>query len=239
MKKAHLFTFFFALLGLSVTAQSLQEVLTYYEENTGGLSRWQSLQSTRITGKASQMGMEFPFTLIQARPNKQKLMVDIQGSKLVEAFDGSVAWTINPFMGGSTPTKKSPDETRESMKQMFEDELLGYASKGHTASLGERETVEGVNCIVVKLVTKEGDERIYYFDPENYVPIMVKTFATSGDMKGMAMEQYLSDYQEVEGLMMPFSMTTKVMGQTVANLKFTKIECNVPVQDSEFAFPGK
>ena len=160
------------------------------------------------------------------------------GMQYVEAFDGKTAWTINPFVGGTTPTKKSDEESTEAAKQLFEDKLVNYAKKGHKVSLEGREEVEGVNTMIVKLSTAEGDDYFYYFDPENHVPIMVKSFATTGEMKGMAVEQYMSDYQAVNGLMMPHSMTTKVSGQVVASLTFTSIEFNVPVTDAEFSFPG-
>lgn len=223
---------------ISVTAQSVDDLLKKYYETVGTAEQWQSLKSTKTIGKANQMGMEFPFTLIQARPNKQKMTVDIQGSQLVEAFDGTTAWTINPFVGGTTPTKKSDEETKEAAKQLFEDKLVNYKKKGHKVSLEGRETIEGVNTMVVKLSTAEGDDYFYYFDPENHVPIMVKSFVTSGEMKGTAVEQYLGDYQEVSGMKMPHSMTTKVSGQVLMNLTFKSIEVNVPVNDSEFKFPG-
>lgn len=222
----------------TLQAQSLDEVLQNYYSNIGGLDNWKALQSTKMTGRANQMGMEFPFTMVMTRPNKQKLVVDIQGSKLIEAFDGQTAWTINPFMGGTVPQKKSDEESTEAAKQMFEDGLMDYARKGHKASLEGTEEVEGVKAMVVKLTTKDGDDRFYYFDPESYVPIMIKSFASAGQMKGMPVEQYLSDYDEVDGMMMPHSMTTKVNGQVVAQLTFDKIETNVEVNDAQFAFPG-
>ncbi len=224
---------------VQVQAQSADQLVRKYQEAVGGLERWQALQTTRITGKAIQMGMEFPFSLVQARPNRQKLEVDIQGSKLVEAFDGQTAWTINPFMGSSTPTKKSAEESTEAAKQMFEDKLLNYAAKGHKVTLEGRETVEGTETWVLRLTTAEGDDHFYYLDPDHYVPVKVKSFATTGQMKGMAVEQYLSDYQEVEGMMMPFAMTTKVSGQTILAMTFDEIACNVPVKDEDFAFPGQ
>lgn len=238
MKKL-LFLFILALsFGSTVSAQSVDDLLKKYYETAGGAEQWKSLKSTKTIGKANQMGMEFPFTMVQTRPNKQKLVVDIQGMQYVEAFDGKTAWTINPFVGGTTPTKKSDEESTEAAKQLFEDKLVNYAKKGHKVSLEGREEVEGVNTMVVKLSTAEGDDYFYYFDPENHVPIMVKSFATTGEMKGMAVEQYMSDYQAVNGLMMPHSMTTKVSGQVVASLTFTSIEFNVPVTDAEFSFPG-
>ncbi len=221
-----------------VQAQSLDEVLKKYYHNVGGLENWQALQSTKMTGRANQMGMEFPFTMIMSRPNRQKLVVDIQGSEYVEAFDGTTAWTINPFMGGTAPQKKSSEESTEAGKQMFEDDLMDYAKKGHKASLEGEEEVDGTRTLVVKLTTQAGDDRFYYIDAENFVPLMIKTFANTGQMKGMPVEQYLSDYDEVDGMMMPHSMTTKVNGEVVAQLTFDKIETNVPVTDDLFAFPA-
>lgn len=238
MKKI-LFLFILGIsLGFTVSAQSVDDLLKKYYETAGGVEQWKTLKTTKTIGKANQMGMEFPFTMVQTRPNKQKLVVDIQGMQYVEAFDGKTAWTINPFAGGTTATKKSDDESTEAAKQLFEDKLVDYAKKGHKVSLEGREDVEGVNTMIVKLSTAEGDDYFYYFDPENYVPIMVKSFATAGEMKGMAVEQYMSDYQAVNGLMMPHSMTTKVSGQVVASLTFNSIEFNVPVKDADFTYPG-
>ena len=84
----------------------------------------------------------------------------------MEAFDGQTAWTINPFMGGTEPQKKSAEESTEAGKQMFEDDLMDFARKGHKASLEGTEEVDGVKAMVVKLTTKDGDDRFYYFDPE-------------------------------------------------------------------------
>ncbi|HRW76779.1 MAG TPA: hypothetical protein P5563_12800 [Saprospiraceae bacterium] len=64
----------------AMQAQSLDEVLQNYYTNIGGLDNWKALRSTKTIGRASQMGMEFPFTMVMTRPNKQKLVVDIQGS---------------------------------------------------------------------------------------------------------------------------------------------------------------
>ena len=238
MAKRIVLFFLSGFLAVGLSAQSLDEVLTNYYENIGGVDAWKSLQSTKTVGTANQMGMEFPFEMVMTRPNKQKLTVDIQGQQFVEAFDGSTAWTINPFMGGTEPQKKSDEESREAAKQMFEDDLIDYSAKGHKAMIEGKEEVDGMQTIVVKLTTKDGDDRFYYFDPENYVPIMIKSFSTSGQMKGMAVEQYLSDYQEVCGMMMPHSMTTKVQGQVVAQLTFSEISCDVSVDDSTFTFPG-
>ena len=78
---------------------------------------------------------------------------------------------------------------------------------------------------------------IYYFDTENFVPIMMHEEVMNGPGKGMIMEAKMSDYQEVEGLYMPFSLSQGVKDQPGQPLTITSIELNVEADDSEFKFP--
>ena len=239
-----LYTFILAVM-LSLTssailnAQTADEIIDTYLENTGGKDAWRTVKSMKITGNGAQMGMNFPLTVYAKYPNKNKVVVDIQGKQMIEAFDGEVAWTINPFMGGTEPTKKTPEEAAEAAKETFEDDLLDYAEKGHTVSLEGTEEVDGVNAHKLKLTKKSGDEVMYFFDPDDLVPIMVRNFPQAGPMKGQTIETYSSDYQEVDGLFVPFSIEQKVGGQTMMTMTADKIELDVEIEDSSFSFPKK
>ena len=78
---------------------------------------------------------------------------------------------------------------------------------------------------------------MHFFDAENYVPIMVVTYARSGPGKGQEIKTYLSDYQEVDGLMMPFFVEAKMNGQTMQKITIEKWTLNEPMEDSIFSFP--
>ncbi len=230
---------FFAVVGLQAGAQNItvEELLRNYYEAVGGPEQWKNLNSMKFIGSGENMGMNFPVVVYSMRPNLQKVEVDIQGKKFVDAFDGETAWTINPFMGGLEPQKKTEEETKEAAKQMFEDELVNYAEKGHSVSLEGTEEVEGVQAIKLKLTKKDGDEVYYFFDPEAYVPIMQRQYIKFGPMKGQPVETYFSDYDEVEGMYFPFSIVQKVNGQVVMNMRADSIELNPPLDKSIFAFP--
>ena len=58
-------------------------------------------------------------------------------------------------------------------------------------------------------------------------------------MKGQFSETYYSDYQEVEGLMFPFFMETKMDGQSIQKLTLSSIKLNYVFPDEHFAFPKK
>jgi hypothetical protein len=218
---------------------SVDEILENYFEAIGSPEAWKGKTTMKITGTSENMGMSFPVTVYAMPPNLQKVEVNIQGQQYVEAFDGEVAWTINPFMGSTEPTQKTEDETKEAAKQKFEDEFIDWKEKGHSLSLEGTEEVDGVETIKLKMVKNTGDEVIYFFDPENYVPIMMRSYISSGPMKGKAVDSYMSDYQEVDDVVTPFSLMQKVDGQTFMNMKMEKVEFNVPMEKSMFEMPKK
>jgi hypothetical protein len=220
-------------------AQSLDDILNKYYESIGGVEAWKSKISMRITGTTDGGGMTLPLTVMTMRPNMQRVEVDIQGQKFVESFDGEVAWTINPFMGGTEATRKTDEEAKEAAKNNFEDELIDYKVKGHTVSLEGKEDIAGAPAYKVKMVKQSGDEVYYFFDTEAYVPVMMRSFIGSGPMKGKAVETYVSDYQEVDGVMVPFAMEQKMDGQTFMNMKATKVEFNYPMEKESFMMPSK
>lgn len=217
---------------------SVDDILNTYFENIGGLDNWKALTSIRIDGKMVQMGMEFPGVVTQVPPNKQHMDVNIQGQQLVQAYDGETAWWINPFMGAAD-AQPMPDEMAEEFKkETFEDSFIDYAKKGHTVEYTGDVEVDGVMCHELKLTKKDGTIEFHYFDPEYMIPIMVKTTIDSGQMKGQTVETYFSDYEEVEGLMMPKHTESRVGGATQFTLIAVNIEINVEVDESLFAFPG-
>lgn len=233
---------FIALLGLTALnaqqALSADEILAKYFEGTGGLAKWKSLSSLKMEGVMAMGPMEFPGTIYQKAPNKQRIVVNIQGQTLVQAYDGVKAWWINPFMGGTDP-QPMPDEMAEDMtKQTFESEFIDYAAKGHQVEYTGVEEVEGAKCNVLKLTKKNGDVEFHYFDQEYNVPIMVKTTISSGDAKGQFVETYVSDYQEVEGVMMPHFIETKFNGQTQQKITIKSIVVNEEMADDLFSFPA-
>jgi len=232
-------TFAFLFIGTSIGQDvSVDDIIDTYFENIGGKEGWRNVKSMRITGEGIQMGMKFPLTVLAKEPNLQIVNVEVQGMSIVEAYDGEVAWATNPFGGSTEPTKKSDEETAEAAKESFQDDLLDYKEKGHTVSLEGTEEYEGSETYKLKLVRADGEERIYFFDTELMIPLAVRSTPKSGQMKGQTIDAVSGDFQEVDGLMVPFSLKQKIGGQTAMEMISSKVEFNVPISDEEFSFPG-
>lgn len=235
----------FLFIGNPVFSQTVDDVINKYIKQIGGVEKWKAVKTMKTTAKVKVQGMDLPLTITQKAPNMMKGSVVFQGKEMVQpGFDGKTAWSTN-FM--TMKPEKSDDETSKNSideSQML-DPFIDYAARGYKASLEGSETVEGTDCHKVKLVRKpifvdgkeEINESFYFFDKENNVPILVRQTSKKGQAKGSVVETVLSDYQEVNGLFLPFSMTIKYNGQVGQSIVTEKVEFNVDVDDKIFAFP--
>ena len=246
MKIRALTTLLFFGLGLGLQAQTVDEIIANYFENTGGVAKWKALQGLKISAKVNQGGMEIPLEIVQLKDGRQFVMYSLQGKELKQGvFDGTTLWSTN-FM--TMKAEKSDAETTENFKQdigEFPDPFLMYKERGLTVELLGKETVEGSETFKIKLTKKpikvdgvQTDNIVfYYFDTENFVPLMMEAEIKSGQAKGMISQIKWSDYQEVGGLMMPFSMSQGVKDGGSQPLTITAYELDPKVDAAAFTFP--
>lgn len=244
---------FFTLFGLvlafavqGLQAQTVDEIIDTYFENTGGKDQWEKLEGLKLSAKVNQMGMEIPLDIVQLKSGKQLTEINFQGQSIKQGvFDGNVLWSINMM---TQKPEKSDQETTDNVKREmgdFPDPFLNYKDKGYIAELIGKEEIDGAECFKIKLTKKplviDGNEvenvSFYFFDTENFVPIVVHSEIKSGPMKGQVSEIKMSDYQEVEGLYFPFSMVQGLKGQEGQTITFDQISINPEIEDSEFDFP--
>jgi outer membrane lipoprotein-sorting protein len=224
--------------------QTADEILAKYLENTGGVEKWKAIKTIKTEGKATFPQGEIAMTIYRKAPNKAKSVMSVQGKEIITgAYDGTTAWSLNPFAGGTDPVKLDAEAEKDLEDQFVEDSFIDYKKKGHAVTLEGKEEIEGVQCYKIKLEKNKNNDKedvteIFYFDSENYVPIMRKSFGRSGPQKGMEMQSYLSDYQEVSGLMVPFAIEQRIAGQSF-KVAISKITINENIDDSVFAFPKK
>lgn len=225
----------------SLTAQTADEIIQNYFENTGGYENWDDLEGVKMTGVAKTQGMDIPIEIYQLEDGKQLIKIDVQGQQLTQlAFDGETAWTTN-FM--TMKPEKSDSETTENIKRQandFPSPFFDYKEKGYELELMGTETMEGTEVYKMKLtqepVLVDGKEEpnvsYYYFDTENNVIIASENEIKMGPMKGQTNKSTLSGYQEVDGLYFPFDLT--MMGSSIS---IEKIELNPEIDDDMFEFP--
>ncbi|MGB5236942.1 MAG: outer membrane lipoprotein-sorting protein [Flavobacteriaceae bacterium] len=236
------------LLTLAIPAQSqtVDEILSNYFENVGGLENLKNLQGIKMKAKVTQQGMEIPLEITQLKDGRQMTVISFQGQEIKQGvYDGEVLWSTN-FM--TMKAEKSDAETTENFKlntNDFPDSFVDYKEKGYTAEYIGTETFDGTETYKIKLIKEpvtvdgnsEEDISFYFFETENYVPIAMQSEVKTGQMKGMTQEVTMSDYQEVDGLYFAFSMTQGIKDGQSQPVIIESIELNPEVNDEAFAFP--
>ncbi len=246
MKKL-LLLFILSISSAAIQAQSADEILAKYFENTGGIDKWRALTGLKMSAKVNQMGMDIPLTIYQMKDGRQATVITFQGKEIKQGvFDGTTLWSTN-FM--TMKAEKSDAESTENFKANlgdFPDPFLDYKSKGYKVELVGKETVDGAECFKIKLTRKpitvdgkpEENSSFYFFDANDYVPVMVENEVKSGPGKGMASQNKMSDYQEVNGMLFPFSMSMTMKGAGQAqSIITTAVELNPAVDAAMFTLP--
>lgn len=230
----------------ALQAQSADEIIDTYFENTGGKDAWRKVSGMRMKAKVNQGGMEIPIEIVRLKDGRQLTSITFQGQTLKQGvYDGEVLWSTNMM---TQKAEKSDAESTENFKKEindFPDPLLDYKDKGYAVEFMGKEDFNGTETFKIKLtqepVVVDGQElesvSYYFFETENYVPIAVQEEIKQGPAKGMISEITLSDYQEVDGLYMPFTMTQGVKGQPGQPITMDSVELNPKIADSEFSYP--
>jgi len=228
------------LLAPIAHAQSVDDILAKHYEACGGLAKMKAVTSTRYTGTMTMgPGMEAPLTIEKKRPGMQRTEFTIQGMTGIQAFDGSRTWSVMPFMGKKDPEAASEEDSKHEKDDAdFDGPLVDWKAKGHTVELVGKEPVEGAEAYKLKITKKNGDIEYYYLDAETYLLVKnegkVKRRGTEVEGEGT-----WSDYKDVDGYMMPFTMEQGIKGTPQKQrMTFSKIELNVPLEDSRFAMPA-
>lgn len=216
------------------------QIVQKHVEALGGADKLNAIQTLVVTGKASILGqVEAPLTIRVKRPNLLRLEIEVQGHKMVQAFDGVIAWTDNP-MSGAGPRKSSEEDTRAAQESsdFIGGNLVDYKSKGNTVELVDKEDIDGVPVYKLKLTKKNGSIEYDYLDAKSFLP--VKTEARRRQLGQEIMyESRIGDYKLVEGVLMPFSLRQIVNGHLAMEITIEKMDANVPLDAEIFKMPER
>ena len=241
----HMSRLAFALSLLAVAAaahaQTVDEIIAKNLQAKGGAEKWQSVKTVKMTGKIAAQGQEMPLTVYAKRPNLNRQEISLPDGKVVQAFDGTTAWVINPMMGSDVP-QVVPGGAAELMKNAadFDGALINYKSKGTAIELVGKEKLADKDVYHLKLTMKGGQVQHYFLDAES--GLEVKTSAQVDTGMGptkQTLDTEMANYKQVGGIMLPHTIRQFMNGNKMAEVSVTGVEFNAPVDDAIFSMPKK
>lgn len=226
-----------AVLGAApASAQTVDEIIAKNYASKGGLEKWKAIQTQKMEAVVAVQGLELPMTIYGKRPNlgRQDVLVEVPGQPamtMVNLFDGAKAWSINPMTGSDVPMELSGPEGEAVKDQSdFDGALIDYKAKGHTVELVGTESLGTKKVHHLKVTRKGQPTQHFYLDVDTGVELKISTEAGAGP----ATDVELSDYRAITGIQVPHQIKMMQGGMVQAEVRITKVEFNVPLDDAIF-----
>jgi outer membrane lipoprotein-sorting protein len=230
---------FFLLLPFLVAAQTADDIVAKVFAARGGLDKIRSVNAQRITGRIAFGEVSGPFVVELKRPLKMHMQVTVQNMTMVRVYDGkSSGWANNPFDGKMNPDEMTEEELKNINEESdFDGPLLDYQQKGNQVELLGKDKVKGKDAWRLKLTTKNGGVRYYFYDTDSFLLVKWEGKRKYAGQE-LPVQTYFSDYRDVNGLKFPFELDS---GSSEADItqKITieKVELNPQINDAEFTKP--
>lgn len=222
----------------SLQAQDLQEILNSHFEVIGQEAN-NNITTMKATGKSVGQGMENEFTVYQIRPNSFRLEVNIQGTQMIQSFDGEKGWYVAPWTGSTDPIELTGVQLKSMERQAdFDGTLYNYDEKGYQTELIGTEDMEGTEVFKIKQTDKEGDIFYQFIDTENFILLKTTAVLKMGESETQS-DTYYSNFNEQEGMVIPFNIEVKMNDQTVSQINIEQVEFNVDIDKAIFTMPPK
>jgi hypothetical protein len=251
MKKSFIAAMIFGLLlGLSVIPVSAQndqagkiaEGKKFMEKSIaaqGGRDRMLNVGDSMISAELKLLSMGLSINRIAYIKGFSKIRLEnkVMGMNTIMAYNGKNGWMTNPQTGAVTDL---PEPILEELKRGVEsNEVLLFPDKhGVVVTFEGRKTISAKEYVVIKQTHKDGYVSTIYLDPTTYLPYKSIALSLDETMQKVETETITSDYRDIEGMKVPFSMKILQGGVDYAAVTITEYKFHQKLADSLFEKPA-
>jgi zinc protease len=232
--------------GRIAAAQTADEVVEKYLAAIGGRAGLEKLTSRSTTGTITLSLPNGPVSgsieILNQRPNKSRTLTKLDLSSLgagqvtrEQRFDGTTGYVLDSMQGNREITGNQLENLKNAM---FPAPLLTYKERGATVELGGNEKVDGRDTYVLLLKPKTGSVVRHFIDAATYLPARIVVKFDTPETGEVEQTTDLSDYREVDGIKIPFTIKVSTAGQGFT-IAVTKVEHNIKIDEALFSKPDK
>lgn len=229
------------LLATSVSAQTVDEIVSKYVAARGGVDKIKAVKTERVVGTLSfGPDAEGPFFVERKRPLKLHMEITLNGQTLIRVYDGkSAGWIYNPFVPSPSVEPMSDADLSNIFDEAdFDGPFVDYKEKGNQIDFVGKEDILGKPNFKLKLTNKHGDISFFYFDASTFLLSKWEGSRKVAD-KDVPWESFFHDFRELNGLKYPFLIESDAPGtDQTQRITAEKIEVNQPIEDSRFVKPN-
>ena len=123
------------------------------------------------------------------------------------------------------------------MWQYLGSSLWNWKEKGHLLEYAGSEDIAGTQAHILKLTKDDGDIISYYIDADKHLALKTKSMIMMNGSE-VEMETFMSNYQDVGGIMQPFKVENSMSGQVASTIIMEEVRFDEKVDDAIFIKPG-
>jgi zinc protease len=231
--------------GQIASAQTADEIIEKTLTAIGGREALGKLTSRSTTGTMtlSTPGGDItgPVEILNQRPNKSRTLIKMDLSALGagpmtvdQRFDGTTGYVLDSLQGNRDITGNQLENMKNAV---FPSPLLTYKEHGTTVELAGKEKVGERDAYVLTFKPKSGSVARQFVDAESYLPVKLVVKVDIPQIGEVEQSTELSDYREVDGVKIPFKVTSSSAVQSFT-ITVTKVEHNVKIDETLFAKPA-
>jgi len=208
----------------------------------GGADKLAALHSLRLTGKVLVNGdtLQLGYLAMVARPDSVRYEATLQGLTLIQSYDGTQGWKVNPFQGRKDPEKMSADDAKELSEDAadFTGALVDYKAKGYKLDYLGTEDVDGTDAYKLRVTRPNGDITYVFLDPDYFLEIRTINRRIQHGIPRETVTDY-GDYEQVNGVYFAFAQSSGPNGSSDRQkVQFDKAEANAALDGALFRFPA-
>ena len=225
MKNLIIFGFFImALVCVQFAqAQTVDDIINKHIAALGGKENLKKIQNVVMEGSLTVQGAEISVTVTQVNNKLARQDISVAGMNGFDFLTDKEGWSYMPFQGMQKPEPKTADEVKESQSDLdVAGPLVDYAAKGHKVELLGKEDVEGTECYKIKVNLAGGKEQTFFIDPTSNLIVRQKEKRKFNGQES-EMTTDFSDYKDVEGVKMAYSITQQFGTILISSIKVNQV----------------
>jgi len=210
-------------------------VMNQYIEATGGKAAYEKIKTSVLTGtiEIPAANIKGKLKLTQAAPNKLAMYAELGPAGVNKRVtDGKTVWDYSTTAGDRVLDGEEKDAFL--LEADFYKELRWKELYAKAECVGV-EDVNGKPAYKIVLTPKTGKPTTEYYDKASHLRVKSAQSMTT-PMGDIEIEEYQTDYKEVSGVKIPFTITQKILTQEIV-MKLTDVKTNVELPDDAFKRP--
>jgi hypothetical protein len=218
-------------------APTAEAILDANAAAMGGAAAYARIRTSVVRGTLEMVGMGISgsVTLYSARPASSMVLFEAEAlGKIRSGTDGRLAWELSDLQG---PRLLEGAERAYALRSALFDAPVRWRELYPKVELLGSEAVDGAPCWKLRLQPSDGDPETWYVDQTSHL-LVKATMTLTHAMGEIPVECTFGDYRPVDGVLLPFRSTQKMLTQEMRTV-VSSVETNVEIPAAVFALPAE